>query len=437
VTTLVYWKGGNGNWTDATQWTSGAVPDSTDTVALEPLNESNLPAYTVDLDSAATVRVVSVGASYVTFDESAAGSITANEFTVVDGTVILDGINTLSLLSMNGGLVEYNSAGAVGRHTIDISAGELLATANATLHNPINDDGGTIAAAAGVALRLDGALTTAPNIAFGDQANTATGTIQIIDPTLSDNIEQDHGSQIILWSGRVETLAGHNQSAITLFNDAPGILIGVATLDLSNFGDDVTLRTLEGGGMIRSSNSAMELHLTNALYSGRLYGTIHVEADGTNQLIGQLDNAVITMGAGTDTLTMGYVTGHFSISAPAGSDATVVVGKLGGTYTDFQDGNLTIDTIYSSRENVTFVSSGGSTTAEIHAPSGKVASELSFTGIASSGYIAVGNDGHGRLEFTYDAAGTASLNDAQMNHDIDVANAIAAAATAHVPLDLI
>jgi hypothetical protein len=441
VTTFDFWNATSGNWTDAARWSTGTVPDGnerSEVLAPNSPNPAN-PPYTIDITSAAVTRVLTITDPSATIDESAAGSLRTAEIDISAGTLILDGTNTSNLYDLSGtALLEFNSGAALGNGLIGLDSGRLLATANAVLLNPFNVDmligTGSIGVTAGHTLRLEGQVTTQQEIVFGQLGVTTSGTIQIMGAV----VDSENPARILIESGRVETVAGHNAGAITLFNTAPGIFIsnGNTTLDLSNFGNDVTLHSLDGSGIIRSSNAAMELHLTNADSGARLYGTMHVEADGTNALFGRLDDTLITMGAGTDYLDLSNVKDdNFTISAPSGSTVTVLIGKFGGTYTDFQDGHLTIDTVYSSREPVTFSTTGSTTTLDIRAPSGKLASALVFDGITASSHFTIGDDGHGHMQITYDA-GTADI-DAQVNHAIDVANAIAAAATAHIPADFI
>ncbi len=129
---------------------------------------------------------------------------------------------------------------------------------------------------------------------------------------------------------------------------------------MRNFGTDVTLHRLTGSGGLLIGNSAITIHSDNPDWDGTLQG-VTMDLGGTGHMGGNLEHAHITMAAGTNTIDFSPATaGLFTISAPDGSTSTITVGaKTSEHFTDFQDGNLTIDTTAASTATYAFEEGDG------------------------------------------------------------------------------
>ena len=174
---IITWKNAvSGNWSDAADWSNDTVPTSTDEA--EFLATGN---YTVTVTSAETANALLFEAPGAELVESAAGALALNEFILYEGSVELDGTNTIGLTEINGGVVTLGAAGALGGGgALEISGGELIATVSETLTNPLSMSGGfTIAAAPGTTLNLDGSaawsLSGGATVNFG--APGVTGVV--------------------------------------------------------------------------------------------------------------------------------------------------------------------------------------------------------------------------------------------------------------------
>ncbi len=221
--------------------------------------------------------------------------------------------------------------------------------------------------------------------------------------------------------------AGESSAAEEIFNNATHITIASgATLDLAISPTETTLNVLLGAGTLRETGSTNTIHLDNSNFAGKLFGSLNIVAEGSNIFSGKLDNTAFTMGSGTNTLNVANATGSFFVTGSSGPVSTVVIDKVGGVYENFQAGHLKIETNYSfAHDTVTFAAGPGtSLIADVHNHLGTVVRELTFEGITTSAGIAVSNDGHGNIEFTWGAAETAPhaihdvLHDAWAHHDI-------------------
>jgi hypothetical protein len=140
----------SGDWTVATDWSSGTVPSPVDVVIINELG----PPYTITVSSADFATSVAINAAQATLRENS-GSLTILDALHVDsGLVSLNKANNIGSVSLGPGAeLTVGNAGALGTGTVTQSGGELLATASETLTNVLSLSGDlSIAAAHGTTL---------------------------------------------------------------------------------------------------------------------------------------------------------------------------------------------------------------------------------------------------------------------------------------------
>jgi hypothetical protein len=434
--------GGENDWSVGANWQGGLAPGLDDTANLTANGH-----YQVDVDAALRVRKLILGAENATLAESSSESIHANIFEMKGGIARLDAANIFDSTELYGGTAQLGDDHALGTKPLQESGTFIESMgADINLHNEIDMDGsGRFLANTGDTLRLSGALyVTQPvpaeaDIDFGSSEIyryteiTPTGTVLITSTSFS--IDSPDGLFIGVHAGTVQSGQGtHAAGADEMFSDATQVEVdGSAKLDVRNFGTDVTLSHLSGSGTL-VADSANTIHVDNASFTGTLSGHVDIEASGANSFGGHLGTANFTMAAGTDSLDFHTaLDGTVTISAPEGSDATVTLSTTTtDKFTDFQDGNLTIDTTVSSAAVVSFTEGSGYILAAVHPGHGAKAMHLYFYGVSSSDDLLLGNDGHGHLQITYDGAGEIP---AQITHDVAVASQVAEASFVPLPAD--
>lgn len=394
----------NGNFTDTVHWAGGNVPDSSGEVAR--FQNGGPTAYTVNVTTAITPQSILLENAACTLDETSGGSITANSLHVDQGIAILNAANAIARVFLSaGGTIEFSNNRAMGVHDVNLDeGGTLIATASMTLHNQIElgGQGATVAAATGDTLRLGGPLFVGDTIGVHFGKASATGTVVLVSDALVSDPNNVH---VDIDGGRMASVVGESGAMEQLLNDAVGISVASgATLDLGNLSTTMDLHMLIGAGTLRDIADGPLVQVANANFAGKLLGVASIEADGSNTFSGKLNGVAFTAGAGSSTLNLANATGGFTLTAPTGSHATVVIDKTAGTYENFQDGNLTIQTGYSfAADTVTFEAGPGtSLIADIHHGS-TIVHQLVFEGITSSDGITVSNHAH-NIEFTWTGA---------------------------------
>ncbi len=122
-------------------------------------------------------------------------------------------------------------------------------------------------------------------------------------------------------------------------------------------------------------------------------------------------------------------------AGPSGSTSTITVGEhTTEHFTDFQDGNITLDVAAASSAHVTYIEDAGDIRMVVHPGMATKRSASISTGVTSSDDLVLGDDGHGHLQVTWGGASEAPAHTA---HDIDVANQAAAASFVHTTPDVI
>ena len=284
----------SGNWSDAADWSNDTVPTSTDEA--EFLATGN---YTVTVTSAETANAFLFEAPGAELVESAAGALALNEFILYEGSVELDGTNTIGLTEINGGVVTLGAAGALGGGgALEISGGELIATVSETLTNPLSMSGGfTIAAAPGTTLNLDGSaawsLSGGATVNFG--APGVTGVVVWHTPS---------GSSIgtgVTVNVRGGVLRAGDAGFSSLL-ERPTVSAG-ATIDLAGF--STSMVELRGAGTVTTSSGSPTLSLIDGDFSGTIAGELFLTVEGDVELQGaNTYTGATTIDAGSE-LTLG------------------------------------------------------------------------------------------------------------------------------------
>ncbi len=327
----ISWKSPvSGNWTVAADWSTGAVPTSTDDVTIAAPG-----SYTVTVSSNGVI-VHPIGglqadaipfgvpdeANSLTFDapqatlqENAGTLDVAGALTVSAGSVSLNEANTIGNVALKNGTLAFGNGGALGTGTLTQTGGVLLATANETLGNVLSFSGtSTTAAADGTTLTETGFMNISANstLNFGSPGHDGV----IIWKPGGDNVTTPFTFNVV--AGTLK--AGSSLLALAIhFGAQPTTLAAGATLDLGGF--DLSLTKLLGGGAVIDSGAAATLTLAAADFSGAISGPLSLVANGDVILSGaNTYTGITTISAGSGLqLGAGGATG--SIGAGAISDA--------------------------------------------------------------------------------------------------------------------
>ena len=129
--TAISWKNPvNGDWSNASDWSTNTVPTSADTVTI-----SASGPYIVTISSADRANSLTFNASSAALFENAGSLTMAGALTVNSGFVSLNEANTIGSVTLAGGMLAIGNGSALGAGTVSMSGGELLGTANETLGN--------------------------------------------------------------------------------------------------------------------------------------------------------------------------------------------------------------------------------------------------------------------------------------------------------------
>lgn len=397
---------GEGDFAVASNWDTNGVPtDDVDAMF------QTAGTFQCDITTAVNVEAVEVKVAGATLVESGAGFITAQDLIMTAGRLELDGPNDFHyVLLEKEAVVALNDANAFGPRTITTSfagGGALEFTASMTFHPMIGIyEGGVarIGASAGHTVNLAGEFSvgfapTATEVDFGGDGDT--GTVKLAGKFFAGT---DAQYTIDILSGTVMNGGGAaDVVGAELFAQAQSVGIASgATLDVRNFGADVTLSGLSGKGTVLSRGNDMTI--TNADFFGHFSGNPVITATGDDTIDATFGHAMFTMGAGTDNLRIEAAIGKVSVSAPMGSTATVLVGpQTPAFFTDFSAGHVTIDALFADHHHISYSAGSGFERATVHLGGGEV-ENLYLYGVTSPSQVHVVSDGNGGLLITYAAA---------------------------------
>src|ERR1700722_2300139 len=152
----ISWKNPvSSNWNVAANWSTGALPTLNDAVTI---GVTGTHGYIVSITSADVASSLTFSAYNAELLENAGSLTTTGSLTVDGGLVVLNRANTFNGgVSLVRGALSVGNAGALGTGQINMTAGELLGTANETLTNSIaitNSNSVFIAAAYGTTLDI-------------------------------------------------------------------------------------------------------------------------------------------------------------------------------------------------------------------------------------------------------------------------------------------
>jgi fibronectin-binding autotransporter adhesin len=277
----------NGDWEVAADWSTGTLPGSGDDVTI-----SAPGPYIVTVGTSITISgfplhlIVFPEANSLTFNAPEAalqentGKLTvAGDLDVESGFASLNEANSIGGVGVTGGTLAFGNGGALGTGTVTMSGGELLATANETLSNPLNLSGTlTIAAAQGKTLIENASSISGQGstLVFGSLGEDG---VVVWDASVAPGVSV---AGVFVDAG---TLKVGNSGLNNLLNltGAPVFVDAGATLDLG--GNPMTF-PLQGEGAVIDSGAATTLTLAGANFSGSISGPLSLVAGGTDVLSG-------------------------------------------------------------------------------------------------------------------------------------------------------
>jgi len=263
----------SGDWSVATNWTTGAVPLPGDGAIISVLGGP----YTVTVSSADFANSLAVNVDQATLQENSGSLTIAGGLHIISGLVSLNKANTIGSVSLSGGTLAVGNGGALGTGTVTQTGGELLGTANETLTNALTLSGTSTIAAAHATMLTEkmSSYNIAANSTLIFGAPGQDGTV-VWDGTDGD-VTEPLAIQV-----RAGTLKGGNAAfGAFLEGSSIGIATG-ATLDLTGTGS--TFASLFGGGSIIDSGAAATLTLEAGDFSGSISGPLSLEASGTVEI---------------------------------------------------------------------------------------------------------------------------------------------------------
>ena len=384
-------------WLDGANWSGGVVPGMADVANLH----SNA-ALQIDVDGAVNVGIIKFFDRNATLVEAASASITARVLEIGPGVLTLNAANSFAQLTFEGGTALIGDDHALGVKPISGDGLVEAVVTSVNFHNAFDIAGvGSFGAAEGDTLKLSGVLTLSPpteglgNINFGNGGG-------LVSMTSTSFVSDADTYNVQVSDGRFKSGEGtHAVGANALFSGADSVFIQPpATLDIRDFGTDVTLNHLTGPGTLLGTG--VVARVTDPSFTGTLSG-VTMEVGGTGSIGGHPGHAAFTMAAGTDSLDFsGMLDGSIAVSAPEGSDATLTLGaKTTAHFTDFSAGDLTLIVDVASDSHVSFTESGGTTRMAIHIGGGASPILLFLEDVGLPADLSLGDDGHGHLEITW------------------------------------
>ncbi len=365
--TAINWKNAaNGDWNNASNWSTSTVPGLSDAVTI-----SAAGPYIVTIDSADFASSLTLNASQASLFENAGSLTMGGALTIDSGFASLNKANTIGSIAIAGGTLAFGNAGALGAGAVSLSGGELLATASETLTNELEFSGSaTIAAAHGTTLNENASgVDVAGNSTLNFGALGEDGTI------LWHSNGGGISSPFPVINVQAGTLKGADSGFGSFLEGSPVMVAAGATLDLA--GNSAEFTNLSGGGAVIDSGAADILTLADADFSGVIAGPQSVVANGTVILSGNNTyTGTTTIGSG-----VGFELGLGGTTGSIGGGAIVD----GGTLYIFRDNALTLTNAISGAGALRQVGSG---VTSINAAN-------TYTGgtILSAGTLAIGDAG--------------------------------------------
>jgi len=272
----IVWNGGDGDWSLASDWSTGAAPTLADDVAI-----SAAGSYIVTISSADVANSLAFGAAQAALYEGVGSLAISGALTIDSGYVSLNQANTIGSVSLGAATLAFGNSGALGAGVVTVNGGQLLATANTTLANALNLAGNvTIAAANGKTLNENAsAYTLAAGATLNFGASGEGGTI--IWHTGAGSVVPSLGDMTV----QAGTLKGADSGFSSIFSHSPQTTVAAgATLDLG--GHSATINDLEAAGSVTDSGAAATLTLGRANLSGAVGGSLSLVFNGDASLSG-------------------------------------------------------------------------------------------------------------------------------------------------------
>lgn len=255
----------SGNWNDPTAWTEG-VPIA----GIDAVIGSQADGLRVVVSDAETAASLTLSANGATLTERSGGSLSLGALIIDSSTAVLGAANTIGNVTVNGGRVELNAAGALGANAISISGGEILSLRSLNLSNSLSIGGSfALAAAHGKTLKAGGGWIVNANstITFGDGSD---GTVKFGGAGTINAFYT-----VGVHSGTLQPL---DDGFVALINNAGSIQVDAgATLDVHGF--DITYRGGDGTGTITNSAHALatlSILPSHVLFDPLLTGALNV-----------------------------------------------------------------------------------------------------------------------------------------------------------------
>ncbi|HEV2970763.1 MAG TPA: autotransporter-associated beta strand repeat-containing protein [Pirellulales bacterium] len=372
------WTGGagDGSWSNGNNWNLPATPAVGDTLVFTNVtgattsltDDDNVSFGGLTFSTSATPYAYSIaaGGAVTTLtltgaltDQSSNGSVQTFNLGITGTTLTLTGTGGSGLALNNGGTftgaLTDTSNGATA-DTLAIGAGQTLSFAAA---NTIGAAAGTVNTTTSLSVTgtVSSVLSLTSSLTVGGNANTGTGTSNIVTANLSGigtfNLTATSGSLGV-------ATAAQTSATLTLANTSNTINVG--SVSVGNFNDTLTGTTEPFGGTLHLGGGTNVFNVGTAattpgaflIGSGR-NGTVDFAGPGGSVTIAGFNGAVgvngakITVGEGRSiTTTRPNVTANLSLAGhTANIDASTVIVGLNDT-TAFNPGNstanLTFDT---------------------------------------------------------------------------------------------
>jgi hypothetical protein len=320
----------SGMWTDAADWSGGAVPTASSDVTVGVAG-----TYTISIDSAVVAQSLGIDVASVTVSETAAGSLALG-----------------STLSITAGTFALASAASLAAPIVTIGSAGVLVASGGTLRGELLTSGliyvgtGTLTVSGGGTLtgKLKGAGTLA--LGAGDYVSTGgtlagNGTLAVYGPA---NLSVSTGFEEQIATALVLGLAGAAYDGATSL-DGPGTLItaGTTTINASGARVEVTLAdaltwtntgTVFDSGVIEADNVAnsvvaitntagaqFDLLGANASLTANITGTALFSNAGT---LAKTGSGVSDFYATVNTGWIDVASGTLSLSGLSGSGSVAV-----------------------------------------------------------------------------------------------------------------
>jgi hypothetical protein len=320
-----------GDWSDATNWSGGAVPTNADAVSIDDNLGAITAPYLVTVtttDSAGSVAVASPAGSSATLAIAAGGTlavggpntsdITANDLLVAGtGTLALDGgaLAVAGTLNVNNGTVQLSSGTATANTftqnsgTTAIGGGGTMLTLTGTGFGEI---GGTVSVDAGAVLQTTVLAISSASFGIGAGgevvASSSVGLINVTSFADAGFLSAMGDFSVVGTAANAAVLAGGSLQAASL-----------------------TIGTSSGAGMLVDEGSIAISGALQTAYTPRVPGTIDLGSGGTLSIGATASNVDIDFTAGGGTLA--FTSTDASILSD-GLDSVISNFHTAGSYVD-------------------------------------------------------------------------------------------------------